>query len=254
MVSPRRVVVTAAGSGLGLAIAEAFAANGDRVMICDIDGDAVLSVVETHVEITGSVCDVRDREAIGQFVADAAEAHGGIDIVVSNAGIPGPTAPVEMLAPADWDAVVAVNLTGAFNLLHWAIPHVRKSECGSVIAISSIAGRYGYPSRSAYAATKWGLIGFVKSLAVELGDQGVRANAILPGGVDGPRLRRVLEGRAAEEGIPIGQVVDRVLAGQSIKRLVTPAEVAELAVFLASDAGRSITGQAISIDNDAKTA
>jgi NAD(P)-dependent dehydrogenase (short-subunit alcohol dehydrogenase family) len=250
----RSVVVTAGGSGLGLAIARAFAAIGDRVAICDVDAEAVRIVEDTNPAISGTVCDVRDRVAVGRFVDGAAAAGDGIDVVVSNAGIAGPTASVTELAPEDWDAVIAVNLTGAFNLARCAVPHLRKSASGSLIAISSVAGRYGYPNRSPYAASKWGLIGFVKSLAIELGDCGARANAILPGGVDGPRLRGVLTGRAAQEGVPVEQVVERALAVQSIKRFVSAEEVADLALYLASESARSITGQAISIDNDSSTA
>lgn len=252
MATSRSVLVTAGASGLGLAIADAFAAVGDRVAICDIDADAVRKVATRHRAITATVCDVRDRSAVAHFVGEVAGRAGGIDVVVSNAGIAGPTVPVEELDPDQWDAVMAVNLTGAFNLMHSAVPHLKRSSCGVLLAISSVAGRYGYPNRSAYAASKWGLVGLVKSLAVELGDDGIRANAILPGGIEGPRLRRVLADRADQEGVPVERIVERALAVQSIKQFVDPDEVAGLAVFLASDAARSITGQQISIDNDAK--
>lgn len=250
----RSVAITAGAGGIGLAIARAFADNGDRVMICDIDEGALGEVVNADPRIDGEVCDVADRSDVERFMASIAARHGGLDVLVSNAGISGPTVPVEALDPADWDAVISVNLTAAFNVTRLAIPHLKRSDRGVVIVMSSVAGRYGYPDRSAYAASKWGLIGFTKSIAIELGEYGVRANAILPGGVDGPRLRRVLEGRAEAAGCSVDEIVAGVLEGQSIKRLVDPSEVAALALFLASDQGRSISGQMISIDNDAKTA
>lgn len=250
----RNVVVTAAASGIGLAIARAFAENGDRVMICDVDEGALSDLAGSDPEIHGEVCDVADRADVETFIAKVAATLGGIDVFVNNAGISGPTAPVEELDPQDWDAVVAVNLTAAFNLSRLAIPHLKRSRRGAIIVISSVAGRYGYPNRSAYAATKWGLIGFTKSLAIELGEYGIRANAILPGGVDGPRLRRVLEGRAQASGRPVEEVTADALEAQSIKRFVDPSEVAALALFLASEQGRSISGQMLPIDNDSSTA
>ncbi len=254
MSEPRNVVVTAAASGIGLAIARAFAARGDRVMVCDVDEEALGALAASDPGISGEVCDVADRADVERFMGRVAATLGGLDVFVNNAGISGPTAPVEDLDPRDWDAVVAVNLTAAFNFSRLAIPLLKRSDRGVVIVMSSVAGRYGYPNRSAYAATKWGLVGFTKSLAIELGEYGIRANAILPGGVDGPRLRRVLEGRAQASGRPVEAVTEEALRAQSIKRFVDPSEVAALALFLASDQGRSISGQAIPIDNDSSTA
>lgn len=254
MSEPRNVVVTAAASGIGLAIARAFAARGDRVMVCDVDEEALSALATSDPGISGEVCDVADRADVERFMGRVAATLGGLDVFVNNAGISGPTAPVEDLDPRDWDAVVAVNLTAAFNFSRLAIPLLKRSDRGVVIVMSSVAGRYGYPNRSAYAATKWGLVGFTKSLAIELGEYGIRANAILPGGVDGPRLRRVLEGRAQVSGRPVAEVTAEALGAQSIKRFVDPSEVAALALFLASEEGRSISGQMIPIDNDSSTA
>lgn len=254
MSEPRNVVVTAAASGIGLAIARAFAADGDRVMICDVDEEALSDLAVSDPAIQGEVCNVADRADVERFMGKVTATLGGLDVFVNNAGISGPTAPVEELDPRDWDAVVAVNLTAAFDLSRLAIPLLKRSQRGVIIVMSSVAGRYGYPNRSAYAATKWGLIGFTKSLAIELGEHGIRANAILPGGVDGPRLRRVFEGRAQASGRPVEEVTAEALEAQSIKRFVEPSEVAALALFLASEQGRSISGQMLPIDNDSSTA
>jgi NAD(P)-dependent dehydrogenase (short-subunit alcohol dehydrogenase family) len=143
--------------------------------------------------------------------------------------------------PDAWEAVLRVNLTGTFTVTQHAIPLLKQSSAGVVLVMSSLAGRFGYPNRSPYSTTKWGLIGFTKTLSRELGEFGIRVNAILPGAVEGPRIEQVLSGRAA-------------LGNQSIKRFVDPADIAALAVFLASDAGRSISGQLIPIDGDSQSA
>lgn len=250
MANDRRVLVTAGAGGIGLAIARAFAAEGARVHVCDVDEAALHSLTAAEPAISGTLCDVADRAAVERLMDVAVQSLGGLDVLVSNAGISGPTAPVETLDPADWDKVMAVNLTGAFNVCRLAIPHLKRSPAGVILVMSSLAGRHGYPSRSPYAATKWGLIGFAKTLAMELGGDGIRVNAILPGAVEGPRAQRVFEGRARETGRPIEEIRQAGLANQSLKRFVTAEEVAELATFLASDRARSISGQALSIDGD----
>lgn len=248
----RRVLVTAGGAGIGREIALAFAATGDRVFVCDIDETALARL---ELELSGvltATCDVADRSQIEQMMAGAVDALGGLDVLINNAGIAGPTSPVDELHPEDWDRVVQVNLTGTFDVTRMAVPHLKRSAAGVIITISSVAGRFGYANRSAYSATKWGLIGFTKSLSLELGKYGIRANAILPGLVAGDRLERVFEGRAKVSGTTVEQVRDRAMANQSIKQLVDPRDIAALAVFLASDAGKSISGQMLPIDNDAQ--
>jgi NAD(P)-dependent dehydrogenase (short-subunit alcohol dehydrogenase family) len=184
------------------------------------------------------------------MVPAALQSLGGLDVLVNNAGIAGPTVPIEEVPPEEWDRVVQVNLTAAFDVTRLAIPALKQSPAGVVIVMSSAAGRFGYPNRVAYAATKWGLIGFTKTLAMELGSFGIRANAILPGTVEGDRIRRVFEGRAKLSGRSVDEVRDASMQNQSIRALVDPRDIAALAVFLASDAGKSISGQALGIDND----
>ena len=156
MSNGRRVVVTAAAQGIGLAIARAFAADGDRVHICDIDQEALTRVTEENPAITATVCDVSDRASVESFIRAATDALGGIDVLVNNAGISGPTAPVEEMDPGQWDAVLAVNLTGTFDVTRLAIPHLKRSDAGVIIIMSSVGGRFGYPNRSPYATTKAG--------------------------------------------------------------------------------------------------
>lgn len=188
------------------------------------------------------------------MVKEAADSMGGLDVLVNNAGIAGPTASVADMDPDAWEAVLRINLTGTFAVTQAAIPHLKQSAAGSIVVMSSLAGRFGYPNRSPYATTKWGLIGFTKTLSRELGEFGIRVNAILPGAVDGTRLRHVFEGRASVSGRSIAEEESAALANQSIKRFVDPADIAALVVFLASGAARSISGQMIPVDGDSQSA
>src|SRR5262249_9711196 len=150
--------------------------------------------------------------------------------------------------------VVPVTLTAMFDASRLAIPHLKNSKAGCIINMSSIAGRYGFANRSPYAATKWGVIGFTKTLAMELGEWGIRANAIAPGAVEGERIVRVFQGRAPSSGPAVEEVKADALAAASITAMVDPKDIAQLAVFLASDAAKSISGQVVPIDNDRQKA
>lgn len=250
----KRVVVTAGAAGIGRAIVQAFAAAGAKVHVCDLDSAALAELRTQTPGVTTSVCDIGDRTGVERMVADAAAALGGIDVLVNNAGISGPTASVEQMDPDAWESVLRVNLTGTFHVTRHSIPHLKRSRSGAIIVMSSLAGRFGYPNRSPYAVTKWGLIGFTKTLSRELGEFGIRVNAILPGAVEGPRIEHVLEGRAAASGRSLAEERAAALANQSIKHMVAPQDIAALAVFLASDAGRSISGQIVPIDGDSQSA
>ncbi|MFE4418766.1 SDR family oxidoreductase [Streptomyces sp. NPDC056817] len=254
MNSGRRVVVTAGAAGIGLATAKAFAANGDRVHICDIDEQAMGRVTEANPGITTTGCDVSDRRSVEAFVAEAVHVLGGIDVLINNAGIAGPTGPVEEMDPDQWEAVLAVNLTGTFNVTRLSIPFLKKSDAGVILIMNSVGGRYGYPNRSPYATTKRGLIGLTETLAIELGDVGIRVNAIAPGAVAGERIQRVLQGRADASGRSLADVTADALSIQSLKRFTDPDDIAALALFLASDSAKSITGQTIPIDGGSKAA
>jgi NAD(P)-dependent dehydrogenase (short-subunit alcohol dehydrogenase family) len=245
----QRVLVTAGASGIGREIARAFAANGGKVFVSDIDADGLNSLSR---EIEGAmtiVCDNSKRSDVEALIPAAVEALGGLDVLVNNAGITGPTAPVEAVDPDDWEAVMNVNLNGTFNVTRLAIPHLKQSAAASIIIISSLGGRIGYPNRSPYCTSKWGLMGFAKTLAYELGRFNIRANAIAPGVVSGERIERVLEARAKAEGKSLEEVESAAMSIQAIKRFVDPKEIAALCVFLASDAGKSISGQILPVDN-----
>jgi NAD(P)-dependent dehydrogenase (short-subunit alcohol dehydrogenase family) len=251
---PQRVLVTAGASGIGREIVRAFAAKGASVFVCDIDAKALEVLASEIASLKIGICDVSKRTDVERMVAECAQALGGLDVLVNNAGISGPTATVENMDPDEWEKVMQVDLTGTFNVTRLAIPHLKKSQAGVIINMSSVAGRFGYANRSPYCTVKWGLIGFTKTLSIELGEYGIRANAILPGAVDGPRIQRVFEGRAKVSGKTMEQIKKEAMSVQSLKRLVDPKDIAALAVFLASDAAKSISGQMMPIDNDMQQA
>jgi NAD(P)-dependent dehydrogenase (short-subunit alcohol dehydrogenase family) len=246
----QRVLITAGAAGIGREFARAFRANGANVYVCDIDDKALAAIAKEIPGVVARRYDMAIRAEIERMVPDAVETLGGLDVLINNVGIAGLTLPVEQMPPDDWDKVVAINLTAMFDVSRLAIPHLKKSKAGCIINMSSIAGRYGFPNRSPYAATKWGVIGLTKTLAMELGEWGIRANAIAPGAVEGDRIVRVFQGRAQISGRSMQEVKADAMAVQSIKAMIDPEDIASLAVFLASDAAKSISGQVIPIDND----
>ncbi len=250
----QRVLITAGASGIGREFARAFAATAAKVFVCDIDEAALAALAKEIPGLTAKRCDMASRSEIERMVPDAISALGGLDVLINNAGIAGLTLPVEQYPADDWDKVVAVNLTAMFDVARLAIPHLKQSKAGCIINMSSVAGRYGFANRSPYAATKWGVIGLTKTLAIELGEFGIRANAIAPGAVEGERIVRVFRGRAQISGRSMEEVKAEAFSQQSIDGFIDPKGIAQLAVFLASDAAKSISGQVIPIDNDRQRA
>jgi len=245
-----RVIVTAGANGIGLAIARAFASEGARVHVCDVDAAALGALASSDPQITQTHCDVSDRASVQRLFDDAANTLGGLDVLVNNAGIAGPTAKIEDMHPDDWDRCLNICLTGQFNCTRLAVPLLRQSSNGSIVNLSSAAGRVGFAMRSPYAAAKWGVIGFTKSLSIELGPDNIRVNAILPGLVAGDRQRRVLEAKAQQRGISFAEMEKTAFSYTSIKDYVTPEQIADQILLLASPRGRTISGQAISICGD----
>lgn len=240
----KRVLITAGGSGIGRAMGEAFGAAGFEVWITDVDQNALgAAPKEWHAHCV----DAADEAAVAALFEHIVVA-GGLDVLCANAGIAGPTARIEDVALADWQACVSVNLEGAFLAAKYAAPAMKSVRRGAMIFTSSTAGIYGYPNRAPYAAAKWAIIGLMKTAAMELGPFGIRANAICPGAVEGPRMEGVLAREAAAKGMTRDQVYDGYAAGTSMRSFIEAKDVANMAVFLGSDAARLVSGQVISVD------
>lgn len=246
-----RVLITAGAGGIGLRTAKTFLREGARVHVCDIDTEALANLSTNAPGATGTLCDVSDRDQVAHMVAEAVSNLGGLDCLVNNAGIAGPTGRIDEIDPSDWEQCLNICLTGQFNVARVAVPHLKSSKNHpSIINYSSAAGKFGFPLRSPYAAAKWGIVGFTKTLAMELGENGIRCNAIQPGPVDGGRIRSVIDGKARALNISFDEMQSRMLANQSIKQLIPPQELADLTVYLASPLASTISGQDISVDGD----
>jgi NAD(P)-dependent dehydrogenase (short-subunit alcohol dehydrogenase family) len=241
-------VITGGAAGIGRAIANQFAAEGWRVHVCDADPEAARRFQAEMPSCSASVADVSKASEVDALFDDVASRYGRLDLLVNNAGIAGPTAPVEDIAPADWDRTVAVDLNGQFYCARRAVPMLKAAGGGSILLISSSAGLFGYPLRTPYTACKWALIGFMKTLAMELGPHRIRVNAICPGSVRGPRIDGVIERDAKKRGLAAAEV-RRVYERQtSLRSFIDAEDIANAAFFLASPQGAMISGQALGVD------
>tara|TARA_B110000977_G_scaffold108926_1_gene141682 strand:- start:1628 stop:2374 length:747 start_codon:yes stop_codon:yes gene_type:complete len=237
----KRALVTAGGSGIGHAMATGFDAVGFDVWVADVDEAALAAVPSSW---TAVCCDASNEVDMAALF----ERLDGLDVLCANAGIAGPTALVEDIDLSEWQRCVSVNLEGAFLASKYAAPMMKAAGSGVITITSSTAGIYGYPNRAAYSAAKWGMIGLMKTLAMELGPFGIRANAICPGAVEGPRMEGVLEREAAAKGMTRDQVYEGYAVGTSMRAFVTAKDIADMAVFLGSDSARMVSGQVISVD------
>ncbi|MFS2015354.1 SDR family oxidoreductase [Massilia sp. CT11-108] len=246
-----RVFISGAAAGIGAAVAEAFLEAGAAVFVCDVDPVALRSIQARHPGCFTGLANVAKADEVEHVIAQALARLGGIDVLINNAGIAGPTAAVEDIATGDWERTIDTNLNSQFYFLKHAVPALKQSsDNASIIAISSVAGRLGYPYRTPYASTKWAIMGLMKSLAMELGPVGIRVNTILPGVVEGPRMDGVIAARAQALGVTVDEMRNEYLKKISLRRMVTAQDVAAMALFLASPAAANITGQSISVDGN----
>lgn len=248
-----RVVITGGAAGIGATIAASFAATGARLAICDVDPVACAEMAETYRDALVRQADVTDEAAMTRFLGAVETAWGGADVVCANAGTAGPAGPIEALDYADWSACIAANLHGAFLTCRWAARVMKPQGTGLITLTSSTAGQFGYPGRSPYATAKWGVIGLMKTLAMELGPHGIRVNAIAPGAVEGPRMERVLEAEAGASRRDIKQMREAYVKGVSLRTWVTAQEIADMILYLASPSGARISGQTLAIDGHTET-
>ena len=238
-----RVAITAGAGGIGRVLADSFAYCGARPFVSDVD-DAALATCP-HPAMRADAGQVAELD---RFMDAAHAALGGLDVLVNNAGIAGPTKPVEDVTPAELDAVLQVDLASMFHCARRAVPWLRAAGGGSIVNLSSAAGKFGFALRSPYSAAKWGVVGFTRTLAIELGPDQIRVNAILPGPVDGPRIRSVIRNKAAARGVGENEETETMLASVALRSFVSQQDIANMALYLCSPFGATITGQAISVD------
>ena len=238
------VLITAGGNGIGRAMGQAFDAAGFDVWVTDVDA-ACLSECPAHWR--KSKVDASNEAQVSALFSDITGHWGGLDAICANAGIAGPTSAVEDIKIEDWQRCVSVNLEGAFLVAKYGGPMLEASQ-GAIVLTSSTAGIYGFPNRAPYAAAKWGIIGLMKTLAMEWGPAGVRANAICPGAVEGPRMQGVMEREAHAKGTSYQKIYDGYAGGTSMRSLVTAEDVANMALFLCSSGARLVSGQVIAVD------
>lgn len=252
-IKPEQVALISGGaSGIGRVIAETFLGHDCRVHVFDINADAISSFLERNPSASGTTADVANVAEVADVFDDVESRYGRLDVLVNNAGIAGPTTDVEEIEPADWDQTIAVNLNGHFYCTRMAVPFLKDSR-GSIINIASCLAFSGCPGRAPYVASKWAIIGLTKTLAMELGPDGIRVNAICPGAVDGERIDAVMEQDARQHGQSVATIRDVYLRQSSLRTFVSPQDVANLALFLVSDMALNISGQAIGVDGHTET-
>jgi NAD(P)-dependent dehydrogenase (short-subunit alcohol dehydrogenase family) len=245
-----RVAVSAGASGIGRAISDMLILHGARVHICDV-GDAFLKdFSKTHPQQGATKADVSKEADVERFFAEAKSSLGGLDALINNAGIAGPTGGVEEITPEDWRRCIDIDLTGQFLCTHSAVPMLKAAGGGAIVNMSSAAGRFGYAYRTPYAAAKWGIIGFTQSLAKELGPHNIRVNAILPGIVEGPRMEGVIRDRARQVGVSYQEMEKEYLSKISLRRMVSPHDIAAMVLFLLSPMGENVSGQSLPVDGN----
>jgi NAD(P)-dependent dehydrogenase (short-subunit alcohol dehydrogenase family) len=245
-----RVLISGGASGIGEAIAAAFTEAKALVHVCDVSQPTLAAFRAKHPGALATHADVADRGAVDHVFAEQISKVGGLDVLINNAGIAGPTAGIDEITEAEWTGAIDVNLNAQYRFAHHAAPLLKASEHAQLICISSVAGRLGYAWRTPYSATKWAIVGLVKSLAAELGPDGVRVNALLPGVVEGPRIDKVIAARAAQLGVEEPAMREEYVKRISLRRMTTAQDVAAMALFLCSPAARNVSGQAISVDGN----
>jgi NAD(P)-dependent dehydrogenase (short-subunit alcohol dehydrogenase family) len=246
----QNVLVTGGADGIGRAISERFLAAGAQVHVCDVNPKHLEAVTSANPTLRGSIADVGDSAAVGRLIGEATEWMGGVDVLVNNVGIAGRRAPLEELSDEDWDSVLRVNLNGMFYTMRALIPAMKKQGGGAIVNISTGSVKTLPVERSIYNVSKAAVEGLTLTMAKELGPSGIRVNAIQPGMVNNERMRGIVQRIADQEGRSYEDVESGFLDFISMRSKVEPTEIADLAVFLASEAAGHITGQIISVDGN----
>jgi NAD(P)-dependent dehydrogenase (short-subunit alcohol dehydrogenase family) len=246
----QRVVLTAGAAGIGRVTLQTFTDAGARVVTCDVDQAALDRLRGELPTVPAIKADVAAEGDVDKLFALAEEQLGGLDILVNNAGIAGPTGAIEEIAPHDWRRCLEVNLTGQYLCARRAVPLLKAAGGGAIVNLSSAAGRFGFALRTPYCASKWGVVGLTKALAIEVGPAQIRVNAICPGAVEGERINRVIAAKAAAQGVAFEAMFKEYTEIASMRRMVSPQDIANMILYLCSDAGRLVSGQVIGVDGN----
>jgi len=242
------VLISGGAAGIGRTIAESFLLAGANVHVCDSSAENLDDFLAANTDATATLADVSNPVQVEQVFSDLRNRGEGLDILINNAGVAGPTAGVEDVSIDDWDRCLAVDLNGVFYMTRQAVPMLKQNQGGSIINIASGAALFGCPLRSPYVASKWAVIGLTKTWAMELGPHNIRVNAICPGSVAGERIDAVIERDATERSLSTGEIRDVYLRQSSMRTFVSPEDVANTALFLAAESGAKISGQSIAVD------
>ena len=243
----KRVLITAGAQGIGLAIARTFLEAGAEVHVCDVDEAACKAAAAAHPRLGVSVTDVSSEAQVQAMFGELTRKWGKLDALVNNAGVSGPTNRLEETTLDAWQRTLDVNLTGTFLCARSAVALLRAAGGGSIVNISSVAGRLGFSLRTPYSASKFGLAGLTQTWAMELGPSNIRVNSVLPGVVSGDRVERVIAARAAAGGVTNDAMREQLVDKVSLRRMTSPQDVANQVAYLCSDAGAIISGQSISV-------
>lgn len=249
----RKVVVTAGASGIGYAIARFLHEQGAQIAICDVDTTTLKNAEFSMEGCFAFQADVSDETDVKAFFAAVSQDFGGLDALVNNAGIAGPTGKIEQLSIVEWRRCLDICLTGQFLCARQAVPLIKSNGGGCLVNMGSAASKHGYAFRTPYAAAKFGVIGLTESLAKELGPDNIRVNAILPAIVEGPRMDNVIRARAAETGVSFKDMADEYMKKVSLRRMVSPDDIASSVGYLLSEFGKNISGQSLAVDGNVET-
>jgi NAD(P)-dependent dehydrogenase (short-subunit alcohol dehydrogenase family) len=242
------VLISGGAAGIGRSIAAAFLEAGATVHVFDMSPEHIEEFLAAHPSATATHANISDPDAVDSVFAELRDHHGRLTVLVNNAGVAGPTAPVEDTPIDAWAECIDVDLNGFFYVTRRAVPLLKEHPGSSIINIASTAALHGYPLRSAYAASKWAQIGLTKTWAMELGPHGIRVNAISPGSVEGARIDAVIERDAKARGLTAEEVREVYLRQTSMRTFISADDVANMAVFLASDGAARVSGQVIAVD------
>ncbi|HLF32180.1 MAG TPA: SDR family oxidoreductase [Xanthomonadales bacterium] len=244
------VFVTGAGSSVGRVMAQGFATEGARVHICDVLEKPLRETLDANPGMCGSIANVGNPAEVAQMFAEARAWMGDVTILVNTVGIGGPRAPVEEISDADWQESMAINVSGMFHCIREVVPAMKQARHGAIINFSSGSTRTGLPFRTPYVVSKYAVEGLTRNLARELGPDNIRVNAILPGMIDNERMRGIVRRTAEAQGRQPEQVQADYLRYISMQTMISPVEISDMVLFLASGAARHVTGQLIGVDGN----